>query len=251
MTTILAISGKKQSGKTTLANFLVPYFEEQGKSVKIYSFADPIKEFFVNSLGLQTSQVYGTDEEKNSLTKYDWESFPDYVRWDNSGKKWYSSHQQVQVGTEYSIWEKSEHPDKDFVGMVRLNGIPAELKEGIMTARELMQVFGTDIGRRMFSPDIWVNATFSNIAKDDFDIALIPDMRFPSEMSGIIKNKGSVVRLTRNICNVDNHPSETALDDFSWDDYSDIVRIVPSDASIEDVRIIAVNFINFTNFAKA
>ena len=43
---------------------------------KIYAFADVLKEFAVDVLGLEYNQVYGTNEEKNSPTHLLWENMP-------------------------------------------------------------------------------------------------------------------------------------------------------------------------------
>ena len=43
---------------------------------KIYAFADVLKEFAVDVLGLEHNQVYGTNEEKNSPTHLLWENMP-------------------------------------------------------------------------------------------------------------------------------------------------------------------------------
>ena len=43
---------------------------------KIYAFADVLKEFAVDVLGLEPNQVYGTNKEKNSPTHLLWENMP-------------------------------------------------------------------------------------------------------------------------------------------------------------------------------
>ncbi len=43
---------------------------------KIYAFADVLKEFAVDVLGLEHHQVYGTNKEKNSPTHLSWENMP-------------------------------------------------------------------------------------------------------------------------------------------------------------------------------
>ena len=43
---------------------------------KIYAFADVLKEFAIDVLGLEHNQVYGTNEEKNSPTHLLWENMP-------------------------------------------------------------------------------------------------------------------------------------------------------------------------------
>ena len=47
-----------------------------GKFVKIYGLADTLKDLCINVLGLEHSQAYGTDKEKNSSTSLKWGSLP-------------------------------------------------------------------------------------------------------------------------------------------------------------------------------
>ena len=49
---------------------------ESFRPCKIYAFADVLKEFAVDVLGLEYNQVYGTYEEKNSPTHLLWENMP-------------------------------------------------------------------------------------------------------------------------------------------------------------------------------
>lgn len=44
--------------------------------IKLYSFADPLKQFCMDVFGLSREQCYGTDEQKNSLTQLRWEEVP-------------------------------------------------------------------------------------------------------------------------------------------------------------------------------
>ena len=75
--TIIAFAGRKQSGKTTCAQFVENIFKEQytEQSCKIYNFADPLKQdVCVNILGLSYDQCYGSDEQKNELVNCYWEN---------------------------------------------------------------------------------------------------------------------------------------------------------------------------------
>jgi len=238
MTFILGVSGKKQSGKTTLVEGLIPFFNN-GMTVKAYSFADAIKEFAVNVLGLSPEQVNGTDEEKNSLTSYLWDCFPAYIRWDNAGRKYRDGNSvRHHEPAKIRIWEETEDPDKDYFNLQIGESTyisSRDLRSGPMSAREVMQVFGTDIGRNMFGQRIWVDATFRAIDRDGRDAAIIPDIRFPSELDAIIANKGYIIRLERDVSDGDRHPSETALDRCDWSVYNDSVCIIP-DCGIEEAR---------------
>lgn len=73
MTQIIAFAGRKQSGKTTCSQDIVRYYEtfypEMLDQIKIYNFADPLKQdICMKLLGLTYDQCYGTDNNKNELT---------------------------------------------------------------------------------------------------------------------------------------------------------------------------------------
>ena len=75
MTKIIAFAGRKQSGKTTSAEYVKNVFEQsnRGHKSKVYNFADPLKEdVCMNVLGLTYHQCYGSDEAKNELVNCYW-----------------------------------------------------------------------------------------------------------------------------------------------------------------------------------
>lgn len=92
----------------------------------------------------------------------------------------------------------------------------AKPEGGYYTNRELLQRFGTEVGRSI-SPTLWVDALFTSYSEDDHWI--IPDVRFPSEAKAIKDRGGIVIRVDRETLSHDNHPSETALDDYEGFDY--------------------------------
>jgi hypothetical protein len=185
VTKILALAGKKSSGKTTLAQFLAANRHElfgPGTEVKVYGFADPLKEFLRDVFGLTHEQLWGTEEEKNSKTSILWESMPGYEA--------------------HCIRALNNTPENhEFI-----------YPRGPMTAREVMQVFGTQVVRRM-DPDAWVRALLAKVAREAPDLAVVADTRFENEARGIQKVGGKVVRLLRRVGR-DAHASETALDAY-------------------------------------
>jgi hypothetical protein len=73
MIPIIAFAGRKQSGKTTSAEFVKTLFDSVSVGdCKIYNFADPLKILCIDILGLEYSQCYGTDEDKNQLVDCYW-----------------------------------------------------------------------------------------------------------------------------------------------------------------------------------
>jgi len=223
MTLIIGASGKKQSGKNTLCSSLEQVIKVKlGEDCKIYSFADALKEkVCMEVMGLTREQCYGTDEQKNTSTMYEWEKLPREIRHAN----------KLEV----------EHASNGEICNVIL-------PTGYMTAREIMQIVGTDIFRQYFDDSIWVNATFRSIKKDNLPFALISDVRFPSEVEGVAKENGIIFRLLRDICEKDPHSSETALDNYDWDSVYNAYLIDNRETSIEqtneiiyDIFDVAVN----------
>lgn len=178
----LALSGKKQVGKDTSAEILVRMLEESGKKVVVTAFAEPLKSLCIDLLGLDRDLVYGTNEDKETMTD---------IMWDNM-----STEIRMKYSTEYD----GDHPS---------------LRHGNMTVREVLQVMGTDIFRVMFKYNVWAEAPFR---KDygDADVVILTDCRFPNEKSCTEGNLGVTIRLERDTGFQDDHPSEIALDGYDF-----------------------------------
>lgn len=172
---ILAITGRKQSGKDTLGNFLVSNATElfgPDFVVRKFGFADPLKDMVSELFRVPLAWLYGTDEDKNRPTTIQWGDLP-HFNWDNN----------------------------EMIAKV----------EKCLTVRELLQQFGTEVVRRM-DGDAWVNALYRKIARSECSLAVIIDARFPNEVNAVKEWGGKVVRLTRNHDVVAEHESERALD---------------------------------------
>lgn len=92
-----------------------------------------------------------------------------------------------------------------------------------LTTREVLQIVGTEIGRNN-CPTIWSHAPFRKEWPDDTNVVLIPDVRFKDEVESIKENDGLVYRIIRpSVINVDEHISETALDDYPLNKFSGVL----------------------------
>lgn len=231
MSHIIVLSGRKQSGKTTCRNFLYGYImrfvgvidkfaikhdgtlwvptqfikdnevingmggidpddssfefaayarERIWPFVKSYSFADELKNIAMNVFGVNYNQCYGTDDEKNT---------PINIKWKD-------------IKFALSAADKKK--------------FAKELKsDEYITARKFLQVFGTEVCRKM-QGDCWVDACFRKIEREQPNLAIITDARFPNEIQASLDYKSTVVRFTRGpFKGKDEHESETALDE--WD----------------------------------
>lgn len=95
--------------------------------------------------------------------------------------------------------------------------------------RHLLQNFGTNKVRTNF-PAYWVEAverqvSLYSVVEEPIDYVLIPDCRFPNEIewwedNGFMQESIRVIRLNHKSKLTEEqlqHPSETALDDYSFD----------------------------------
>ena len=114
-----------------------------------------------------------------------------------------------------------------------------------LTPRKLLQLLGTECGREILHPDIWVNALFADYKKvmrtnankepDLFNMPkwIITDVRFPNEAQAIKDKGGIVIRVNRDngtrAIDVNPHPSETALDNYKFDE------VIENNGSIEEL----------------
>jgi hypothetical protein len=127
----------------------------------------------------------------------------------------------------------------------------ASFKELIHTPRTILQLLGTEAGRKIIHPNIWVNALFADYEDNKSEWLLeinskwiITDCRFPNEAQAVKDRGGIVIRVERddfvNNYNTNErfkvrihkneHPSETALDDYDGFDY-----VIDNNGSIEDL----------------
>lgn len=131
-----------------------------------------------------------------------------------------------------------------------------------LTPRKILQLLGTDCGRQIIHPNIWVNAAmagYNDICKRSIDQCDSPcdtcteqihpnwiftDVRFPNEGNAIKSRGGIIIRMNRpcstcgkyenDMCSDAYHSkvkhiSETALDDYKFD------YTINNDGTIEEL----------------
>ncbi len=216
---ILGLAGAKQSGKSSTANWLLSVYlkylnvvnfsevdahgdlyinaEMNGQKniikidpnrseiirsisshVQCYSFADKLKELSIHLFGLTYEQCYGTDEQKNSLTR---------LKWGNFGSK-----------------------------IVKKYG---RKNDELMTAREVVQIFGTDV-LRAIDYRCHIDGLIRQMKQNDNNgkLNVICDGRFRNELDTIRENGGKVIYFTKKLQTEDKHISESlSPDNYEFD----------------------------------
>lgn len=219
MTKIIALCGKKQSGKTTLSNYLHGYELKRHDVIEKF-FVSPEGQLVVNCTfhdedGKEFEEMGLLDLQQNTEEFYQYASrriwplirgynFADSLKeicvmlFDIPPECVYGTNEQKNQIQEHLLWEN----------------MPLDTnKSGPMTSREFMQCFGTDVMRKIYSP-IWLNNCFKRIESDKPDIAVISDCRFMNEVKAVQDKGGQVIRLSRSLYE-SNHPSEIDADNYT------------------------------------
>lgn len=216
---IIAVSGKMQSGKNTVASIINKLTNNKYKEK---AFADKLKDIVCLLTGCTREQLEDQEFKNKELGEEWW-----YYYYDIGGRKLYP-YLEYKDNEDYNTF-LFKH-----------------------TYRSLLQQIGTDLFRNQLHENVWINSLISGYKKnvlshyklresgreyfDEDPIYkhpnwIITDMRFPNELKAIKDRGGISIRVKRSIpkeqdvnqsllgavSNYKEHPSETALDEAVFD----------------------------------
>lgn len=227
MNNLIGITGLKASGKDTVAIILAMIYHNYENyvikktiedrlivysSYEIKKFAQPIKEFVANVLGVDAAMMEDREFKETTLGEewakhilYRQDDFGDLEVHDSFNtyeelEKRYGNHKD---GAGFYIYEKQYH-----------------------TSRTLIQQIGTEVCRQIH-PDFWVNSLFKDYTSESKWI--ISDCRFDNEAEAIKSRGGIIIKVERDVDSQDSHVSEKGVSDK----YVDIV--IDNNGSMEDL----------------
>ena len=220
---IIGISGKMQSGKDTVAliiqylysknammlntldserefnEFLRSKYKPAGSEFHIKRFADKVKDIVCLLINCTRE-----DLEKDSFK--DMELSPEWSIYKLHAKHNFSRNLESHV--IYTSRADAERRAQTS----RYHLIGYHIEKINLTPRKLLQLVGTECGRQIIHPNIWINATMSMYqAKVKFDDSttdgntwtypnwIIPDVRFINEAESIKSRNGLLIRVERPI----------------------------------------------------
>lgn len=206
---IIGISGKKQHGKDTVASIIQylsfdkrypghshtvnSFISEDSRWKKLESggweikkFADKLKRIVSILIGCDIKQLEDNRFKETPLGEewriWYWAYKSDGIR---VGDHIYSTEQEAQI----------KHLSADTIHLV----------SEVLTPRRLLQLVGTEAGRDILHPNLWVNALFTDfhLIPDNYygkqPNWIITDVRFPNEVEAIEDRGGIVLRVNRNL----------------------------------------------------
>lgn len=217
---IIGISGRKQSGKSTAGNFIYSmYIAQLNVSEKVYLGENGeiiISDLFGDKNYSGIFNPCQQQETSDIILNQAYSKINRYIKIYNFADILKKNICIDILGLSYDQCYGSDN-DKN-----QLTDLLIDNKQA--SAREIMQYIGTDIFRKIKS-NVWVDSTIKQIFKDNPEIAIITDCRFPNEVEAIKKVGGKVIRLNRNPFNSD-HLSESVLDEsnYNWSNFDYVVN---------------------------
>jgi hypothetical protein len=202
VTNLIGISGKLQSGKDTVTKIIqwlllnqdrgteIPFdrfdLYKEAATWKNVKFADKLKDMVCLLLGCTREQLEDPKFKEKELGEEWWYwklKVPNY-NLDRNEKITLN----IMFNTETEAWE---YNDK----ILSYNREVCETVLIKLTPRLLLQLLGTECGRQILHPNIWVNATMADYTEHSNWI--ISDVRFPNEVKAIKDRGGISIRVNR------------------------------------------------------
>jgi len=252
---IIGINGRIGSGKDTIGKIIqyLSYCDTFGRMSysswemldktynksewQIKKFADKLKDIVCLLIGCTREQLEDREFKEKELG----EEWFKTIWWIKSNHNNLAAFNSIEEADEAFSYYDENYLEEVFIAS----------EDVMLTPRLILQLLGTQCGRQIIHPDIWINALFANYNADGFNYAdcvgkeikgswtypnwIITDMRFPNEMKAVKDKGGITIRVNRiniktikdkdstikyiPIPNIDykEHESETALDGSTFD----------------------------------
>lgn len=236
---LIGISGKIQSGKDTIGLIIQYLTDETFNTLTFNEYLEEIKfetpphsrwkiKKYADNLKLVISILTGCTREQLESDEFKTSKLSDeWIRYGYADGfiKTYIGNGEMSG----AIMNNKQCSKEEYEEHYKTNWQTAYKSH--LTYRDLLQYLGTDLLRNQLNENCWINSLFSkyklkigkfdNVAiQDSYPNWIITDCRFPNETTAVKDRGGFVIRVNRFNSNqqlFDQHPSETALDDYPFD----------------------------------
>ena len=240
---IIGISGKKQSGKNTVAliwQYLYDYYNNNYKHpITVEDFKEYVKNnHHLKSVWIQKSFAHKIKQITCILLGCTMEQLEDPIFKETPlGEEWvkyelnFTSYNRLSYCNCADYYKKyfcSKEEAVEYIeGNLEVDQDSIKILKIELTPRILMQMLGTEFGRDMVHPNLWVNALFSEYLPKKLSIGIdkygvqtiidkdpnwvITDVRFSNEVKAVKDRGGMLIRVDRDSDSKDSHVSENEL----------------------------------------
>lgn len=246
---LVAFCGKKQSGKSSSAKFVV------GNEMMSHGFVKQITVLDGGDIGLvnENGDIMALDldsKDPAAVAFFGMNLWPQVRKFSFADRLKLSVNQifDVPMNLLYGTDEQKNTPTKvklsDFGGAIAVNRL-MDWKNKVdnnsfLTVRQLLQIFGTDLCRKIYDK-CWIDGLISDVRNYDSQLSLVDDCRFKNEVYAL-KDAGAIlIKLNKTHSSGDNHSSEIDLDDID-NSLFDLV-IDNQNLSLEQKNAIVVDFL--------
>ena len=196
MKKIIAFSGRKRSGKSTLSNLLVKKYNAEHLVI-----ADGIKNLSAELLGVSREELNKMKDDSNVVLNI------------KPTREWAKKIAETTTLSEDEAWEALRNVT-------------------IKDVRYLLQFMGTEVIRK-YDPDWHIRQVINAIeALPDNTLITIDDVRFPNELKALEEYNADVYFIIRpKHLDISNHASEVALNWWNFD----MEHVIINDRSEEEL----------------
>lgn len=208
---IIGISGKRGSGKDTVGPYIAEFAKKDGYRVFRRAFGDALKEEAAKFLDGHTYSGIKTMLDQYATAEWRIKILGELFA-NNLDPEWFLGHYLQIVDAMNDRRQKEQY-------------------------RAYLQWWGTEYRREQYGDDYWLNHLQSWLEETQRfssgkTLIWVPDDRFPNEQKFLEKIGAFTTRVNRPSEEIpDEHPSETALDD-----YRAFHMVITNDGSLDDLR---------------
>lgn len=235
MVKVICFSGLKRSGKDTSADFLINDLENRGVNVKRFMLANLLKKWASNAC----PKKYISFEDFNGDTAFDrevrcldygWDQYIQYVSNFLELIEKYLNDNGIESTFDYG---KSMESGRKFITKHFKDGQIDPMGNDIVgiSAREILQYFGTDIAR-CNDDELWTKILIHEIQNSNCEVAVVTDVRMDVEVH-LLKRVFDVFIIDVKRANNDAVPTHITDNGIS-DNLKDIT--INNDGTLQDLN---------------
>lgn len=205
MTNLISLSSRKNGGKD-LVGQIIQILLSENKEAKDSLFKEPWTTLRLHNFSNEKWQIrkfaYKLKKIVCELTGCSMEDLENPIKKEEPlGEEW-RYYQAIDVnGSSYGLIFDNPTDCQNFIDnyyarrATHTDNFHLSVDSKVHSLRSLMQIVGTNAGRDLITPQIWVNATFANYNSDSHWI--LTDTRFPNEIDRVKKEGGLAIKIIR------------------------------------------------------